>query len=463
MRERLLRELPSVDALLRDERLRSRSSQWSQELVLWAARRVLKDLREGILAGTLAEVDSAALPGLVTGEIESALCPRLKRVVNASGTVIHTNIGRAVLAPEAAAAALEAAGNCNLEFDLAGGARGERDSLVEGLLCELTGAEAACVVNNNAAAVLLTLNTLAEGKEAVISRGELIEIGGSFRLPEIIEKSGCLLREVGTTNRTHARDYAGAMTPATGVIFKAHTSNYRVTGFTAEVALPELVSIGRAHGVPVVEDLGSGSLVDLAPYGLPGEPTVREVVEAGADAVTFSGDKLLGGPQAGLVVGSRDVVDSLKANPLKRALRAGKLTLAALEATLRLYLDPGRLARRLPVLRHLARGPGEIDAAARAAAALLTERLGAEYKVEVEDSVSVVGGGALPGVELATRVVAITHSTLGADDIFAIFLAADPPVLGRVNKDRFLLDMRTIDEPASVAPGAPGAPGRPGR
>jgi L-seryl-tRNA(Ser) seleniumtransferase len=319
-------------------------------------------------------------------------------------------------------------------------------------LTELTGAEAACVVNNNAAAVLLVLNTLAEGREVVISRGELIEIGGSFRLPEIIRKSGCALREVGTTNRTHRADYAGAVGPETGVIFKAHTSNYLIEGFTAEVDFAELVGVGRDHGVPVVEDLGSGSLVDLSEWGLPGEPVVREIVAAGADAVTFSGDKLLGGPQAGLVVGTREVMDRVNANPLKRALRPGKLTLAALEATLLLYRDTGTLAARLPALRHLARGVAEIDAVAVEAARLLSEGLGAGYTVDVADGESVAGGGSMPGVKLPTRVVEVTHEESSPEEIFEMFLAADPPVVGRITGGRFILDMRTIEDPAMVVP-----------
>lgn len=452
MKNRLLRELPSVDELLRSERLKEAAARYTLPLVTESAREALEEYRGGIISGAVTGFTLDSLIDAAVSAAEKALAPRLKRVVNASGTVIHTNIGRSVLSTEAIEAAVSASGNVNLEFDIITGERGERDDLVADLVLRLTGAEAATVVNNNAAAVLLTLNSLAEGKEVVISRGELIEIGGSFRLPEIIKKSGCVLKEVGTTNRTHPWDYSSAITADTALLLKAHTSNYTVVGFTAEVGLRELASIGKERGVAVVEDLGSGSLVDLSKYGLPKEPLVSESITSGADVVTFSGDKLLGGPQCGVIAGKKELVERIRKNPLKRALRPGKLTLACLEATLRLYLDSGRLSERLPTLRHLSRPLSDIDEAAKKAAALIAGFLGPSFKVSVVDDASVVGGGSLPGHKLPTRSVAVTHSAAGPDRIMRLFLDSVPSILGRIHSDRFLLDMRTIDDPADVVP-----------
>lgn len=452
MKKRLFRALPSVDELLRSDRLKEAAALYSLPLVTGSVRKALEESRSGILSGSVTVVSFDRLVEASLEVLRRTLASKVRKVINASGTVLHTNIGRAVLSEEAQEAAVFASGNLNLEFDLETGGRGERDSLVEDLLMRLTGAEAVTVVNNNAAAVLLALNSLAEGKEVVISRGELIEIGGSFRLPEIIKKSGCVLKEVGTTNRTHPGDYSSAVTENTALLFKAHTSNYTVVGFTAEVGLSELVGIGKRHALPVVEDLGSGSLVDLTRYGLPKEPLVSESIGAGADIVTFSGDKLLGGPQSGIIAGKKEFVDKIRKNPLKRALRPGKLTFAALEATLRLYLDGERLARRLPTLRHLARPLDEIEEAAKKAASLLSEFLGSSFSVSVEESDSAIGGGSLPGHKLSTKVVSVTHSSAGPERIMRLFLDSTPAILGRINKDRFLLDMRTVEDPADVVP-----------
>jgi L-seryl-tRNA(Ser) seleniumtransferase len=306
-------------------------------------------------------------------------------------------------------------------------------------------------VNNNAAAVVLALNTLAQGKEVVVSRGELIEIGGSFRIPDVLAKSGAHLREVGTTNRTHPEDYETAIGPLTGALLKVHTSNYRVVGFTAEVALGALVAIGRGRGVPVIEDLGSGALIDLSALGLPREPVVTESIAAGVDLVTFSGDKLLGGPQAGLVVGRRDLVEQLRRNPLKRALRCDKLTLAALSATLRLYRRSPDLARELPTLRWLTRSIEEIERLGAEALRVLAEVLGPEYRCDVVPERTQIGSGALPTETVETRAVAVSHPSLGADAIAARFRRADPPVIGRVHDGRFLLDLRTVASAADLA------------
>ncbi len=376
--------------------------------------------------------------------------PAMKPVINATGVVLHTNLGRAILA-EAAIEALELAARStvNLDFDLARGTRGERDDLVEPELLELTGAEAATVVNNNAAAVLIALNTLAEGREVIVSRGELIEIGGAFRIPDVMAKSGARLHEVGTTNRTHREDYARAIGPDTALVLKVHPSNYRIVGFTSEVALDELVALGRERGVPVLEDLGSGALIDLTGYGLPREPIVAERVATGADLVTFSGDKLLGGPQAGLIVGRRELVDRIRTNPLKRALRCDKLTLAALSATLRVYLRSGEPAAELPTLRIFNRSVGEIRQAAGRARDILAERLGPEFTLEVVESEAEIGSGAMPVEKLESAALRITHPEKSPETIAAMFRRAR--IIGRITNDAFHLDMRTVEDPAALA------------
>ena len=469
------RDIPSVERLLLTPRARELLRRYSRPFVLHVLREVLDDVRRSNTSFDERAGDGAPAPsrasrtlavavdagpgsarpsanGLeerILARLESRLAdgtrPRLRRVVNATGVVLHTNLGRALLPAEVARSVVEAATNpVSLELDLATGGRGERDRLVEEDLTALTGAEAAAVVNNNAAAVLLALNTLAEGREVIVSRGELIEIGGSFRLPEIMAKSGARLREVGTTNRTHLDDYRRAIGPDTALLLKVHTSNYRIVGFTAEVALEELVALGRTADLPVLVDLGSGALVDLAAYGLPREPLVAEVVGRGADVVTFSGDKLLGGPQAGILVGTRAAIERLRANPIRRAVRPGKLDLAALEATLRLYRHDPHLAGDLPTLRWLTRSIGEMEAVGHAAAALLGERLGPGHVVEVVVSESEVGSGALPGVKLPSRALAIRHPDRSPGELARRFREAEPPVIGRVSGGTFLLDLRGI-------------------
>ncbi len=442
----LLRSLPSVDDLLREPELAPLYRKFSSPIVKDSIRGVLEKLREDVLGGRLKDLSRSIVTARIREDLEGLLHQGLKPVVNATGTVVHTHLGRAPLPDEALeAVSLAARGPVSLEIDLEDGSRGERDSYCEKLIVRLTGCEAACIVNNNAAAVFITLNSLAHGREAVISRGELIEIGGSFRLPEIMERSGCILKEVGTTNRTHLHDYIDAMGEDTGLLLKVHRSNYSITGFTKEVRLPELVALGRRHGVAVVEDLGSGSLVDLSRYGLKKEPVVDESIKEGVDVVTFSADKLLGGPQAGIIAGKKEFVDRIRRNPLKRALRVDKLTLSALEATLRLYLNPEELEKRLPILTLLARPLEEIDGTARRIKEFLSSRLGNRFHVDVEESSSVVGSGALPDCRIPTRVVTITHPEIGAEKIFNHFLHSEPPVLGRVERERFVLDARTID------------------
>ena len=443
------RALPSIDRLLASSAAQDWLRIYARSFVVEQMRAELEHTRRSAPAGPPAGEDE--LLDRVGARLESISACSVRPVVNATGVVLHTNLGRAELAPAAITAVAAAAGAVNLEYDLRGGGRGDRDDLVEADLCALTGAEAATVVNNNAAAVLLVLNTLAEGREVVVSRGELIEIGGSFRIPDVLGKSGAHLREVGTTNRTHRSDYEAAVGPLTGALLKVHTSNYRVVGFTAEVPLAELVAIGNARGIPVVEDLGSGALVDLSDWGLPREPVVADRVKQGVGVVTFSGDKLLGGPQAGLLVGRREWIERVKRNPLKRALRCDKLTLAALSATLRLYRRSPNLARDLPVLRWLARPLADIEVLGREALPVLRARLGAEYDCALVAETTQIGSGALPTESVETRAIAVTHPSLGADAIAAHFRAAAPPVIGRVKDGRFLLDLRTIASAADLA------------
>jgi L-seryl-tRNA(Ser) seleniumtransferase len=452
----LLRELPSVDRLLAQARTIPSLQQVSHEYVTRQCRLILDELRTAIQTGrapTSHELDEAAILARLAQRIDADRNSKLRRVVNATGTILHTNLGRALLPHSAVRALSEAAEHTvNLEYDLNRGHRGRREDLIEELLCDLTGAEAATVVNNNAAAVLLCLNTLAEGKEVVVSRGELIEIGGAFRLPEIMAKSGAILKEVGTTNRTHPDDYEKAIGERTALLLKVHTSNYSIVGFSSTVGLPQLAAIGARHRVPVMEDLGSGALVDLSRYGLPKEPVVAEQISLGADLVTFSADKVLGGPQAGLVVGGQDWVSQIVNNPLHRALRCGKLTIAALDATLRLYQQSGRLAEEIPTLTAFTRPLRDLEAIAARALPALQNAVGDGFRLSVEDSTAQIGSGALPAEELPTKVIAIEHAQVNAQQIADRFRHANPPIVGRIHEGRFLLDLRTIFDPQDVVP-----------
>lgn len=451
-----LRSIPPVNECLRWARERRAFEGFSRAYLKTMIARAQDAMRAEITAGRRAmSHDRAALTDAILDEAERAILadrPAMRPVVNASGVVLHTNLGRALLAEQAIEAVEQAARSAiNLEYDLAEGTRGDRDSLVEQELCALTGAEAATVVNNNAAALLLALNSLACGKEVVVSRGQLIEIGGAFRIPDVMERSGAILREVGTTNRTHPHDYEAVIGPNTGLLLKVHPSNYRIVGFTSEVPLPAMVEIARRHGISVLEDLGSGALVDLSAYGLAREPIVAERIAAGADLVTFSGDKLLGGPQTGVIVGRRDLIAKLKANPLKRALRCGKLALAALEATLRIYLRSADLGAELPTLRMLRRTARELGAMAPRARDILCERLGSEFSVDIVESASQIGSGALPVEELPTVALRVTHPTMSPDAIARLFRGAEPPVIGRIKDDAFQLDLRTVEDASVLA------------
>lgn len=447
----LASEIPSVDRVLRTGPFVALLTQYGRTRVTGLLRQYLEELRRAARAGRLeaATLADGALAAALAARLIEAARPALKAVFNLTGTVLHTNLGRALLPEEAVRAVTRAlTAPVNLEFDLESGGRGERDSLVEPLLCELTGAEAATVVNNNAAAVLLLLAVLAPRREVLVSRGELIEIGGSFRLPDIMRRAGAKLVEVGTTNRTHLKDYAEAFGPRAALLLKVHTSNYAISGFTASVPLEKLVKLARSHGVPVAVDLGSGSLVDLGRWRLPREPTVREALAAGADLVTFSGDKLLGGPQAGLIVGRAALIDRLRKDPLKRALRVSKLTLAALEAVLALYRAPEFLAERLTTLRLLARPPGEIEAQAARLRPLVQGVLGDSYEVAAVRLASQIGSGALPVDQLPSHGLAIraARGNRGALARLEAALRALPrPVLGRLKDKALWLDMRCLE------------------
>ena len=459
------RRLPAVDAVMRSATIVRAVDQYGRSAAVGAVRRVLAAARAQSRAqgralgraqartqGDVRGIDELAHGALSLLEREAQ--PQLRPVFNLTGTVLHTNLGRALIAEAAVAAAEAAMRNAvTLEFDLAGGRRGERDDAVRGLLCELTGAEDATVVNNNAAAVLIALNTLARGREVIVSRGELIEIGGAFRMPEIMSRAGAKLVEVGTTNRTHRKDYAGALGPKTGLILKVHTSNYRIQGFTKSVAAGELAALARAHDVPLVNDLGSGTLVDLSGLGLAHEPTVAEAIAEGADLVTFSGDKLLGGPQTGFVVGRKELIARLNKNPLKRALRVDKIRLAALEATLRLYRDPDRLVENLPTMRLLARPKKEIETLAARLLPVVAEKVGGAFAVAVAQCASQIGSGALPletipsaGLAIRPRQARASGRTLAA--LAGAFRGLLVPVIGRLEENALLLDLRCLQDEA---------------
>jgi len=445
------RSLPSVDRLLGDARAAALITQYGRPLVLAGLRAVLAEQRLLLASAANAQApDAEALIRQCDDRVRALVAPSLGPVFNLTGTVLHTNLGRALLPQSAVDAATSAMTRAvNLEFDIAQSARGERDSHVAEWLVRLTGGEAAVVVNNNAAAVYLVLNALASRKEVIVSRGELVEIGGSFRIPDIMSRAGCRLREVGTTNRTHARDYRDAIGPRTAAIMKVHASNYAITGFTSEVAERELAAIAHEHDLPLLNDLGSGTLVDLEHYGLPHEPTPREALEAGADIVSFSGDKLLGGPQCGLIVGRKDLVARIARNPMKRALRLDKVRLAALEAVLRLYADPDRLAQQLPTLRLLTRTPADIRAQAQRVLPAIVDALGPDWSAAVVECASQIGSGALPIDTLPSAGVAIQprqKAKGGTIDVLAKALRTLPvPVIGRVRDGVLTLDLRCLD------------------
>lgn len=452
----LLAKLPPVDAVLGDSGMAEGIETYGLQGVTAAVRGALDALRQEVSNFADDATREALTAQVIVQALESLAVqeqPSLRPVFNLTGTVLHTNLGRASLPAEAIAAMSAAAASpTNLEYDLEAGKRGARDNHLEDLLCRLTGAQAATVVNNNAAAVMVALNSLALRKEVIVSRGELIEIGGAFRIPEIMTRAGAKLKEVGTTNRTHRHDYEGAISSKTGLLMKVHTSNYRVEGFTAAVSEKMLASIGAEHNVPLMIDLGSGTLTDLEAFGLPHEPTAGEAIAAGANLVTFSGDKLLGGPQAGLIVGDADLIARIRKNPMTRALRVDKVRLAGLEAVLRLYLNPEKLAQRLPVLASLTRPLAEIEALATRVVTVLKDCLPDGTNIEIEESQSEIGSGSLPGEALPTRVVVIRPpgnkklSARRARTLDKALRSLLRPVISRLTGGALHMDVRCLDD-----------------
>jgi len=445
----LLRQLPKVDELIDHFRQQAVGQETPRRVLTQVIRQELEETRQRLLALPSPEVpaafDQAALLRQIATHLEESRRPRLIPLINASGVIIHTNLGRSPLAEAAIEQIVKVARHySNLEYDLAAGQRGSRHSHLEHILREITGAEAALVVNNNAGAVFLTLNTMAYGKEVIVSRGQLVEIGGSFRMPDVMRASGAILREVGATNKTHLYDYENAIGPETAMLMKVHTSNFRITGFTKEISLAELVALGQKQGLPVVEDLGSGCFIDFSRYGLEKEPTVTEALATGADLVLFSGDKLLGGPQAGLAVGNKIYVDQLKRNPLTRALRPDKLTLAGLEATLRLYRDEQQALAAIPTLRMLTQTAVEVKRRAQSLARRLRRRLPAGATITLVPTISRVGGGSLPQVELSSWALSPEHPDWPAHKLDRALHDSTPPIIGRVEHQQLLLDVRTI-------------------
>jgi len=448
-RQELLRKIPSVDEVLSWPEVDDLIKKVPRRVVVEAIRDALERIRGKLLQQEVSsQLDESLfspkhLFPLIQEGLNHQIRPRLQRVINATGVVIHTNLGRSPLPPSALQHLIEISrAYSNLEYDLEQGERGNRYVHVEEILCRLTGAESALVVNNNAGAVLLALNALAEGREVIVSRGELVEIGGAFRIPDVMKRSGALLKEVGTTNRTHLTDYQKAIGPQTALLLKIHTSNFRIMGFTSDVSTQELVRLGKDHRLPVMEDLGSGCLIDLTKYGLDKEPTVPEVMKTGVDVVTFSGDKLLGGPQAGIILGTEMILDLIKMNPLTRALRIDKLTLAALESTLLLYLDEKKAMEEIPTLQMLTIDRNRLKQRGRR---LLKRLKGIKGITAVlKEDVSQVGGGSLPLQELPTIVVAIQPLSLTVNDLERNLRKNSPPIVSRISKDELILDLRTL-------------------
>lgn len=443
--------LPKVDELLVDKRIGDLLLRVPRSTVVDSIRQEIETLRNGIKDGKLNEnslfdkIQDIVDKVIKRAEDEDSY--KLKKVINATGTILHTNLGRAPLGGEMLEHISDiASGYSNLEYDIKDGKRGSRYSIVESIICKITGAEAALVVNNNAAAVLLALSSLAKGKEVIVSRGELIEIGGSFRIPDVMEESGASLVEVGTTNKTHLRDYENAVTENTGALLKVHTSNYRILGFTSSVSACELVEIKNKYELPIIEDLGSGVLIDLSKYGLDYEPTVQDSLKNGVDIVTFSGDKLLGGPQAGIIVGKEEYISLMKKNPLTRAFRVDKFTLAALEVTLRHYLDEKNAISKIPTLRMLTMSIDEIEERALKLVELIVENLRkSPFEFEIEDSDSEVGGGSLPLAKLPTKCLVLGSKTHSVDLIEKLLRSLTIPIITRIYRDKIYFDLRTVE------------------
>lgn len=449
-RKDLLRQLPSVDEVLKAPQIKSLIQAYPRRLVVEAIRTSINETRSKITSSSSSAKTTINLNTLLSRikrSVEEAYQPSLRKVINATGVVIHTNLGRSLLSREAIEAIVNVAcGYSNLEMDLKTGERGSRHSHIVSLLATLTGAESAMVVNNNASAVLLSLSALASGREAIVSRGQLVEIGGSFRIPDVMRQSGAILKEVGTTNKTYISDFREAITENTALLMRVHPSNFRVVGFSTEVSLEELVALGREFNLPVVDDLGSGVLLDLSSYGMLNEPTAQESIKAGADVVTFSGDKLLGGPQAGIVLGKKKYVSLMEKHPLARAIRVDKFTLASLEATLRLYLDEKKALLQVPTLSMLTATQAELKKVADKLAAGIRAVVGRKMLVESEKDVSKAGGGSLPLADLPTAVVSIKPLNMTVNELEEKLRSGKPPIITRIKEDKLLLDVRTIQE-----------------
>ena len=449
-KQSLLRKIPAVDQLLMSPGLEEVSTLYPRGLILKATNLVLDEIRarlreEGVCEES--ELGLEAVSNLVLKELRTISGPSLRPAINATGVVVHTNLGRSILAERVIRRFRSIAGAySNLEYDLDQGKRGSRHVHVEDILKELTSAEAAMVVNNNAAAVLVSLETLARGREVIVSRGQLVEIGGSFRIPDVMRRSGAKMVEVGTTNKTHLRDYEEVIGPETALLLKVHTSNYQVVGFTKEVPISDLAGLGKRYGIPVMEDLGSGCLVDFSRYGLIKEPTVQETLAQGADLVTFSGDKLLGGPQGGIILGRKDLVEAIKKNQMSRALRIDKLTLVALEETLRLYRDESAAVKEIPTLRMMCQSYRSLRSKAERLLKLIGRLKTANFSLEIADGSSRAGGGALPLLELPTSLLCLVPGRLSSKSIEELLRSYDPPVIGRLEKEKVLLDVRTVQE-----------------
>jgi L-seryl-tRNA(Ser) seleniumtransferase len=449
-----LRQIPSVDSLLTSADGKQMISERGREAVLRVLRQVQNNLREELSTAAEIDLSPAAVMARVRAALDAESASSLRRAINATGVIIHTGLGRAVLAPPAREAILSVVdGYCTLATDIESGKRGDRDAHLNALLCQLTGAQASTVVNNNAAATVLILNTIARDKEVIVSRGQLVEIGGSFRMPDVMRMSGAILREVGTTNKTHLRDYEEAINERTGAILRVHHSNYRIVGFAEEPGIEDLVALGRKCGLPVIDDLGSGALVDLGRFGLEPEPLVQASIRAGATVACFSGDKLIGGPQSGIIVGEAETIAQIKKNPLKRAFRAGKLTIAALEATLKLFLNPDKLPRTHPVYTMLALTPADLERRARRIERSLKKALvsastaismPAAAAITIDDGESQVGSGSVPAEFLPTKLLCVRPLRISAEELALRLRRSEPPVFARVHKDAVWLDLRTV-------------------
>lgn len=436
-----LRSLPSVEKIMNEPKITSWLEQIPRRLVVRIVREYLEKLRQRIVAG---EGDDFNITNLLKS-IERQKRPSLGRAINGLGVVLHTGLGRSPLSKVGQAALNEVTENfSSLAIDIETGRRGERYAHVEYLLCELSGAESAMMVNNNAAATMLILNTMAENREVVISRGQLVEIGGAFRIPDVMKRSNAIMIEVGTTNRTHLKDYQAAINERTALLIRVHMSNYRITGFTKEVSLEDLVALGRKHDIPVVDDLGSGAFIDLARFGLPKEPLVQESVLAGADVICFSGDKLIGGPQAGIIVGKKQYIDAMKKNPLTRALRCGKLTYAVMEATLKLFLDEEKLLKEHALMQILLKPINQMEKEAKSLNKKLMNTIGDNAEMIIRDSLSEIGGGSLATESMPTKVLSIKPMKISVEELAKKMRFYDPPIFGRIEKDEYLLDFRTI-------------------